>query len=540
MPRISRGPGQPLQGRRVFGFRGPVSPPRPIVHLLPGHPREERKSVDSTLDDEFLQKRSEYSHGPLVGHRVPCDHPLLEARLSEAAFPWLAEHRVHHAPIMPAAGFIELVLEALEGAPAHIETLEFLQPCPIPRVPVRLQTALQPVPNSPDEYTVAISSQPYELDAKCELHCRGQVRRVGPDHAPDVPGHVSEIDTSRYEPLSYAADDELYERIETVLGETFQYGPHFRNMRQLRRDVGTDHLMFDVEVDEALWRGGQQEGYVMLPALLDGGLQSYLYDLMLGADLFAIPAPGGERDLPAPAHGSADDLPRPPIPTTFDTRSTTRVNIRCRRANGSRAASPVTTARPATSSCTSKNTSPLSRTRGGSTCRTASIESSGSPSSSPTARRSRTGCRTAISSHPSCLPPSSGQTVPAATRAPATRWSSRAPERRSGPCCRAASSISRARRRKASSGSSPTMRRARARMLRCLPRPRRGAALRLSRSCVAAGGRARYGPAAPERGGSPVPPPGRGCVHAGRLAVLAGDGGPGRPGDWFPTKKARR
>lgn len=73
-----------------------------------------------------------------------------------------------------------------------------------------------------------------------------------------MPGHVSAIDTSNYEPLTYAADDELYERIETVLGETFQYGPHFRNMRRLRRDVGTDHLMFDVEVDEALWRGASK------------------------------------------------------------------------------------------------------------------------------------------------------------------------------------------------------------------------------------------------------------------------------------------
>ena len=263
--------------------------PDPIVHLLPGHPREEQKTVDDKLDDEFMQKRSEYSHGPLVGHQVPCDHPLFEARLSEAAFPWLAEHRVHHAPIMPAAGFIELVLQALEGAPAHIEALEFLQPCPIPRTPVRLQTALQPVPNSPDEYTLTISTQPYEIDAKCELHGRGQVRRIGSDHALDVPRHVSEIDASRYEPLAYAADDELYERFETVLGETFQYGPHFRNMRRLRRDVATDHLLFDVEVDEALWRGGQEEGYVVFPALLDGGLQSYLYDLMLGADLFAIP-----------------------------------------------------------------------------------------------------------------------------------------------------------------------------------------------------------------------------------------------------------
>ncbi len=263
--------------------------PDPIVHLLPGHPREEQTSVDNTLDDEFLQKRSEYSHGPLVGHRVPCDHPLFEARLSEAAFPWLAEHRVHHASIMPAAGYIELVLQALEGTPVHIEMLEFLQPCPIPRTPVRLQTALQPVPNSTDEYTLTFSTQPYEIDAKCELHGRGQVRRIGPDRMPDVPGHVSEIDASRYEPLAYAADDELYERFETVLGETFQYGPHFRNMRRLRRDVATDHLLFDVEVDEALWRGGQEEGYVVFPALLDGGLQSYLYDLMLGADLFAIP-----------------------------------------------------------------------------------------------------------------------------------------------------------------------------------------------------------------------------------------------------------
>ena len=263
--------------------------PDPIVPLLPGHPRDEQKSVDRALDDEFFLQQSEYAHGPLVGHRIPSDHLLFEARLSERAFPWLAEHRVHHAPIMPAAGFIELVLQALEGAPAHIEALEFLQPCPIPRVPVRLQTALQPVSNSPDEYTLTISTQPYEIDAKCELHCRGQVRRVEPDHAPDVPGHISEIDVSRYEALQYAADDEIYERFETVLGETFQYGPHFQNMRRLRRDVDTDHLLFDVEVDEALWHGGQEEGYVSFPALLDGGLQSYLYDLMLGADLFAIP-----------------------------------------------------------------------------------------------------------------------------------------------------------------------------------------------------------------------------------------------------------
>ncbi len=270
-------------------FKAQYPRPKPITHLLPGHPREEQKTVDSTLDDEFLQKRSEYSHGPLVGHRIPCDHLLFEARLSEAAFPWLTEHRVHHAPIMPAAGYIELILQAMEGDPLVIETLEFLQPCPIPRTPVRLQTELRPIPNSPDKFTFTVTTQPYDVDAESELHSRGKLRLIGPDHVPDVPENVNEIDISCYEPLAYAADDELYERFEAVLGETFHYGPNFRNMRRLRRDVATDHLLFDVEISDGLWRDGQDEGYVSFPALLDGGLQSFLYDLMLGADLFAIP-----------------------------------------------------------------------------------------------------------------------------------------------------------------------------------------------------------------------------------------------------------
>ena len=263
--------------------------PTPLVHLLPGHPRDEQKSFDHTLDDEHLQKQSEYSHGPLVGHRVPCDHLLFEARLSEAAFPWLAEHRVHHAPIMPAAGYIELILQALGGVPVHFDVLEFLQPCSIPKTPVRLQTALYPVPNSPGEYTVSISTLPYAVDAKSELHCRGRVRLIDARPELDAAETLADIDASRYEALLYAAHDEIYERFEVILGETFQYGPHFRNIRRLRREQESGHLLLDVGVDGELWAAARDEGYISFPPLLDGGLQSFLYDLMLGADRFAIP-----------------------------------------------------------------------------------------------------------------------------------------------------------------------------------------------------------------------------------------------------------
>ena len=263
--------------------------PNPIVPLLPGHPRDEQRTVDRTLDDEFFLYQGEYAHGPLVGHRIPGDHLFFESRLSERAFAWLADHRVHHASIMPAAGYIELILQALGGVPVHFDVLEFLQPCPIPKTPVRLQTALYRVPDSSGEFTFQISTQPYEVDAKSELHCRGRVRLIDGPPEMDAPETLGDIDDSRYEALQYAADDEIYERFEVVLGDTYQYGPHFRNIRRLRREQETGRLLLDVGVDEELWAGAREEGYVSFPPLLDGGLQSFLYDLMLGADRFAIP-----------------------------------------------------------------------------------------------------------------------------------------------------------------------------------------------------------------------------------------------------------
>ena len=273
----------------TLDFAAQYPRPEPIVDLLPGHPRDEQKTVDNRLDDEFFLQQGDYAHGPLVGHRISSNHLLFEARLSERAFPWLAEHRVHHASIMPAAGYIELILQALGGVPVHFDVLEFLQPCPIPKTPVRLQTALYPVPDTSGEYTFQISTLPYEVDPKSELHCRGRVRLIDVRPDLDAPDTLADIDSSRYEALRYAADDEIYERFEVVLGDTYQYGPQFRNIRRLRREPETGRLLLDVGVDEALWTDARREGYVSFPPLLDGGLQSFLYDLMLGADRFAIP-----------------------------------------------------------------------------------------------------------------------------------------------------------------------------------------------------------------------------------------------------------
>ena len=263
--------------------------PKPIAHLLPGHPREEQVTMDLMCDNEMFVRQGEYSHGPLVGHRVAAAHPLFESRLSEKDFPWLADHRVHHAAIMPAAGYMELILEALGGVPVHFEVLEFLQPCPVPKVPVRLQTALQPVDSATDEFTFRISSRSYDIESKSELHCRGKVRLAGEDRVAGVPERLADIDTSRFG-SSYLADDrDFYERLQAVLSETFQYGPFFRTIRRVQADSISGAYLFDVEMDEGLWTTGREEGFVACPPLLDGGLQIFLYHLLTAADLFAIP-----------------------------------------------------------------------------------------------------------------------------------------------------------------------------------------------------------------------------------------------------------
>ena len=263
--------------------------PEPIAHLLPGHPRDERPAMDVMCDNEMFVRQGEYSHGPLVGHKVPSSHMLFEARLSERDFPWMADHRVHHAAIMPAAGYIELILEAFEGVPVHIEVLEFLQPCPIPKVPVRLQTALYPVANSPDKYSFSISSRTYDVDAKSELHCRGKVRRTDANHPVSVPTRLEEIDTNRFAPSIVADDSDFYERLEAVLSETFQYGPHFQTIRRVLMDTATRDSLVDIEMDETLWTSGKAEGYVSCPPLFDGGLQIFLFNLLKWSDLFAVP-----------------------------------------------------------------------------------------------------------------------------------------------------------------------------------------------------------------------------------------------------------
>ena len=263
--------------------------PEPIAHLLPQHPQEQTTTSDDLVDDEMFVLRGQYSQGPLVGHRVACDHILFEARLSERDFPWLTDHRVHGAPIFPAAGYIELLLQAFAGDPINIEEIEYLEHTPVGRTPVRLQTALFPVPDAPGHFTFTISTRSFEDEDEGTLHCQGRVRRVDEDHAVDAPPTLDDVLARGLDPRPLATGEDFYDQLEAVVGDAFDFGPEFRSIQRIEMDSDSPDLLVEIEVDEEIWALGREEGYLLYPPLIDGGMQIALRYLMRLPDFFSVP-----------------------------------------------------------------------------------------------------------------------------------------------------------------------------------------------------------------------------------------------------------
>jgi len=264
--------------------------PKNIAHVLPGHPKDERRVIEPLIDDSFFVGHGPSSRGPLVGRILPGARYCFESFLSAQNFPWLLDHRVNQVPIMPATGYMELIMEAVGESPIHFSEIEFVRPCPIPTGrSVRLQTALHPVSNAEDQYTFTISSQPLDLSAESTLHCEGAVRRAGPEYEVDAPLRMADIDRTRFEATRYVELGDFYDRVHTVVGDSLQFGPSFQTVHRIDIDLKTKQLLAEISMDETFWTTGREEGYMCPPPLLDGGMQLLAFFLLESVDLSGAP-----------------------------------------------------------------------------------------------------------------------------------------------------------------------------------------------------------------------------------------------------------
>ncbi|MEU7820603.1 type I polyketide synthase [Catellatospora sp. NPDC049133] len=205
------------------------------------------------------------------------DHPLLGAtvelaggglvltgRLSPATQPWLNDHAVMGAVLLPGTAFVELALRAArEAGCPRIEELTLVAPLALPAGGgVRVQVTVSERDDK-GRRTVEIHSRPDgDPDAAWSQHAAGVLTETPavPEAAGTAwpPPEVTELDvTGVYDDLA---------------GQGYRYGPAFQGMRRVwQRDR---ELYVEVELPEAQRAAA---GRCMVhPALLDAALHALL------------------------------------------------------------------------------------------------------------------------------------------------------------------------------------------------------------------------------------------------------------------------
>ncbi|MFI8939610.1 polyketide synthase dehydratase domain-containing protein [Streptomyces syringium] len=164
------------------------------------------------------------------GERLPGPHPLWESTVEPQVVPWLGDHRIEGAVVMPAAGYVEMALTAgrrVLDATAEVRHLEITAPLslswPDPG-DIRLQTTVLPGGG-----TLVISTS-QGGGQECRPVVRAQVRALlGRPAAPMAP----EETRAR---CPHPIDGE--EHYRACRRSALEYGPSFRLLRELHTGDG--------------------------------------------------------------------------------------------------------------------------------------------------------------------------------------------------------------------------------------------------------------------------------------------------------------
>ncbi|WP_342776383.1 type I polyketide synthase [Streptomyces armeniacus] len=214
---------------------------------------------------------------------IPADHPLLGAavpmvagrtavltgRLSLRAQPWLAEHRIGGAAVVPSTAFLELAVRAGDQVGcAHVRELLLEAPLVLPEQgAVQLQLRVEE-PDGNGARMLGVYGRPEAAgpDAPWTRHAGGVL-----DPRPVRAGHDA-FDFAAWPPPGAAPveTDGLYERLA---GTGFGYGSTFRGLRaawQHGDDVYAEVTLGDGE--SASGAGAQAGRFGLHPALLDAAL----------------------------------------------------------------------------------------------------------------------------------------------------------------------------------------------------------------------------------------------------------------------------
>lgn len=176
----------PAAGGRVDRDRYFPGPGR--VTDLPAYPWQRQRHWQGSPEQWFRTSGDGRVHHPLLGERLPSPQPLWQGPVEPVLVPWLVDHRLAGAVVMPAAGFVEMALAAGNlalGHPVEAKHLEISCPLVVPwpdAASVRTQVSVEPRTG-----VVAITSTDGD-DPEPRAHVRGRVRQlIGGAPEPRIP-----------------------------------------------------------------------------------------------------------------------------------------------------------------------------------------------------------------------------------------------------------------------------------------------------------------------------------------------------------------
>ncbi|MCX5209942.1 SDR family NAD(P)-dependent oxidoreductase [Kitasatospora sp. NBC_00240] len=200
---------------------------------------------------------------PLLGAAVELPGEagwLLTGRISLRTHPWLADHTVGTAALLPGTAFVELALHAAERTgPAALEDLTVEAPLPLTTRGVQLQVSVGAADEA-GRRPVQVHSRPEGGDGPWTRHAAGST--AAPAERPEEfawaqawpPAGAVAVDTA-----------DLYERLAD---RGYAYGPAFRGLTAAWR--------LGEEVYAEVGPAAEAAGYGLHPALLDSALHAVI------------------------------------------------------------------------------------------------------------------------------------------------------------------------------------------------------------------------------------------------------------------------
>ncbi|WP_328674186.1 type I polyketide synthase [Streptomyces sp. NBC_00328] len=251
-----------------FAALYPISPHHVDLPTYPFQGRRFWLAAPAPAGDATAHGQLALDH-PLLAAAVPLagdGGTVLTGRLSVPAQPWLADHRIAAATLLPGTAFVELAVQAADQVGCEqIDEMNLLAPLVLDRTGAVLLQVVVSAPDATGRRDLTFYSRPESApdDAPWTRHATAV---AGPDAAvapAPLPGH-GQWPPAGARPVDLTG---LYER---MAGQGYEYGPAFRGLRAVWRAGDAAYAEVELPADVA----ADAAAFTLHPALLDAVLHS--------------------------------------------------------------------------------------------------------------------------------------------------------------------------------------------------------------------------------------------------------------------------